>query len=106
MLIGAGPALFAAPLVRIILAPIGREQYAVASSAEESMRLVGQTLALGSSAAVFGLLLGGVPAAVAPAGALLGAIRLLAWLDLALVAVALVVLMLLRPATAVQATRS
>ena len=86
MLIGAGPALFAAPLVRIVLAPIEREQYALASSAEESMRLVGQTLALGSAAAVFGLLLGGVPAAAAPPGALLGAIRLIAWLDLALVA--------------------
>ena len=106
VLIGAGPALFAAPLVRIILAPIPREQYAVASSAEESMRLVGQTLALGSAAVVFGLLLGGVPVAVAPAGALLDAIRLLAWLDLALVAAALVVLMLLRPASAVQPTRS
>ena len=70
------------------------------------MRLVGQTLALGSAAVVFGLLLGGVPVAVAPAGALLDAIRLLAWLDLALVAASLVVLMLLRPATAVQATRS
>lgn len=106
VLIGAGPALFAAPLVRIVLAPIGREQFAVASSAEESMRLVGQTLALGSSAAIFGLLLGGVPAAAAPAGTLLAAIRLLAWLDLALVAGALAVLVLLRPVPAVQATRT
>ena len=103
VLIGAGPALFAAPLVRIILAPIGREQYALASSAEESMRLVGNTLALGSAAAVFGLLLGGAPAAAESPEALLGAIRLVAWLDLALVAVSLVVLLLLRP---VQATRS
>ena len=70
----------------------GREQFAVASSAEESMRLVGQTLALGSSAAILGLLLGGVPAAAAPAETLLAAIRLLAWLDLALVAAALAVL--------------
>lgn len=106
VLIGAGPALFAAPLVRIILAPVGRDRYALASSAEESMRLVGQTLALGSAAAVFGLLLGGVPAAAAPPGALLGAIRLLAWLDLALVAAALVVLLALRPALPAQATRS
>jgi MFS family permease len=106
VLIGAGPALFAAPLVRVILAPIGREQYALASSAEESMRLVGQTLALGSAAAVFGLVLGGVPAAAAPPGALLGAIRLIAWFDLALVALALVALLLLRPATAVQPTGS
>ncbi len=106
VLIGAGPALFAAPLVRIILAPIEREQYALASSAEESMRLVGQTLALGSAAAVFGLLLGGVPVAAAPPGTLLGAIRLIAWFDLVLVAAALVVLLLLRPAAAVQATRS
>ncbi len=106
VLIGAGPALFAAPLVRIVLAPIGREQYALASSAEESMRLVGQTLALGSSAAVFGLVLGGVPVAVAPPEALLGAIRLLAWLDLALVAAALVVLLLLRPAAGPQEIRS
>lgn len=103
VLIGAGPALFAAPLVRIILTPVGRDRYALASSAEESMRLVGQTLALGSAAAVFGVLLGGVPAAAAPPGALLGTIRLLAWLDLDLVGAALVVLVLLRPA---QATRS
>lgn len=106
ILIGAGPALFAAPLVRIILAPIGREQYALASSAEESMRLVGQTLALGTAAAVFGLLLGGAPVAAAPPGALLGAIRLIAWFDLAVVAVALVVLLLLRPDSSVHATRS
>ena len=106
VLIGAGPALFAAPLVRIVLAPIGRDQFAVASSAEESMRLVGQTLALGSSAAIFGLLLGGISAAAAPAGALLGAIRLLAWIDLALVAAALGVLILIRPDPAVQVTRS
>lgn len=70
------------------------------------MRLVGQTLALGSSAAVFGLVLGGVPVAVAPPEALLGAIRLLAWLDLALVAAALVVLLLLRPAAGPQEIRS
>ena len=38
--------------------------------------------------------------------ALLDALRLLAWLDRGLVAVALVVLLLLRPAAAVQATRS
>jgi predicted MFS family arabinose efflux permease len=106
VLIGAGPALFAAPLVRIILAPIGREQYALASSAEESMRLVGQTLALGSAAAIFGLLLGGVPAAAAPPEALLGAIRAIAWLDLAMVGAALAALLLLRPAPAPQATRS
>ncbi len=106
VLIGAGPALFAAPLVRIILAPISREQYALASSAEESMRLVGNTLAFGSAAAVFGLLLGGVPAATAAPDALLGAIRLVAWFDLVLVAVSLAVLLLLRPAPAVQATRS
>ena len=106
VLIGAGPALFAAPMVRIVLAPIGREQYAVASSAEESMRLVGQTLALGSSAAVFSVLLGGVPASVASPGALLDAIRLLAWLDLGLVASSLGVLLLIRPEQADQPIRS
>ncbi len=106
VLIGAGPALFAAPMVRIVLAPIGREQYAVASSAEESMRLVGQTLALGSSAAVFSVLLGGVPASVAPPGALIDAIRLLAWLDLVLVAASLGVLLLIRPEQADQPIRS
>ncbi len=103
VLIGGGQALFAAPLVRIILAPVERAQYAVASSSEESMRLVGQTLALGSAAAVFGLLLGGVPAASAPPEALLSAIRLLGWLDFALVAAALAVLLALRP---VQPTRA
>jgi len=106
VLIGAGPALFAAPLVRIILAPVERRQYALASSAEESMRLVGQTLALGSAAAVFGVVLAGVPVASAPPEALLGAIRLLAWLDLGLVVASLVVLLLLRPVAGAQATRS
>jgi hypothetical protein len=70
------------------------------------MRLVGQTLALGSSAAVFSVLLGGVPASVASPGALLDAIRLLAWLDLGLVASSLGVLLLIRPEQADQPIRS
>lgn len=104
VLIGAGPALFAAPLVRIVLAPIPREQYAVASSAEESMRLAGQTLALGSAGAVFAVLLGGGPAATAPHEVLLAAIRAIAWLEFALVGAALVVLLALRPVPAPQST--
>jgi predicted MFS family arabinose efflux permease len=106
VLIGAGPALYAAPLVRIILAPVERDRYALASSAEESMRLVGITMAFGSAAALFTLLLGGIPAAAAPPEALLGAVRLVAWLDLVLVAASLAVLLLLHPETRDQATGS
>lgn len=106
VLVGAGPALFAAPVLRLVLEPVERDRYAVASSTEESMRLVGQTLALGSAAAVFALRLGAVPAGAAPPGLLLDAMRSLAWLELGLVAASHVVLLLLRPEPAPQGTRA
>ena len=57
LLLGAGVAFFATPVVKRVIGAVEREAYAVASSTVETMRLVGMTLSMACTTIAFTLLL-------------------------------------------------
>lgn len=92
LLLGAGVALFATPVVKRVIGAVEREAYAVASSTVETMRLVGMTLSMACTTVAFTLLLNNRTIAGIGSGDLIGVIHGLSLLYLVLVIGALVLL--------------
>ncbi len=92
LLLGAGVAFFATPVVKRVIGAVEREAYAVASSTVETMRLVGMTLSMACTTIAFTLLLANRTIAGTGPVPLIGVIHGISLLYLALVIGALLLL--------------
>jgi hypothetical protein len=95
-LLGTGFALFQSPLLRTLVASVGREMYGLASGMIETMRLAGMTISVAITTLIFAATIGSTHITPELSGGFTGAVRLILWIFLGISLAALPVTLLMK----------